>query len=166
MSGAETVVGLRPAGEADQEFFARVYASTRAEELAPVPWTDEQKSAFVAHQFAAQAHHYGIHYADAAYDVIVVDGAPAGRLIVDRSGDALLIVDITLLPEFRGRGVGTRLLMPLLEEASDAGVGVRIHVEQSNPALSLYQRLGFETVRSTGVYFEMWWQPPQAKTAS
>jgi ribosomal protein S18 acetylase RimI-like enzyme len=165
VTGGEPAVELRPADPADRDFFARVYASTRAEELAPVPWTDEQKSAFVAQQFAAQSHHYGLHYADAAYNVIVVDGAPAGRLIVDRTDEALLIVDITLLPQFRGRGVGTRLLEPLLEEASAAGRFVRIHVEQTNPAMSLYRRLGFEPVREVGIYLEMR-RSPQAKTAS
>jgi ribosomal protein S18 acetylase RimI-like enzyme len=158
-------VALRSATPADGDFFARVYASARADELAAVPWTDEQKSAFLAQQFAAQSSHYAIHYADASYDVIVVDSEPAGRLIVSRGDDELLIVDIALLPEFRGRGIGTRLLEPLMEEAASRGVPVLIHVEQNNPAMTLYRRLGFEPTGEVGIYFEMR-RFPQAKTAS
>jgi ribosomal protein S18 acetylase RimI-like enzyme len=165
VTDAGPVVELRAATPADQGFFARVYASTRTDELAPVPWTDEQKSAFLAQQFAAQSSHYAIHYADASYDVVLVDGEPAGRLIVDRGTVEMVIVDIALLPELRGRGIGTRLLRPLLEEAAAAAVPVLIHVERNNPAMTLYRRLGFEATGEVGIYFEMR-RMPQAKTAS
>jgi ribosomal protein S18 acetylase RimI-like enzyme len=168
VSGGAPAVELRPATDADLPFLARVYASTRAEELAPLPWTDEQRRAFLAHQFAAQSADYARNYPDASYDVVVVDGDPAGRLILDRGERELHIVDIALLPEHRGRGIGTRLLRPLLEEADREDLTVAIYVESSNRALSLYRRLGFAAVGDTGVYFRME-RPPgggQAKIAS
>jgi ribosomal protein S18 acetylase RimI-like enzyme len=157
-------ITLRPAGPDDAPFFAALYASTREEELAPTPFTREQKDAFLAQQFAAQSAHYARVNAGAAFDVVLVAGERAGRLIVDERPDEVAIVDISLLPAFRGRGIGTRLLTPILERAAAAGRAVAIHVERFNPALALYQRLGFRAVGDDGVYYKMVIDQP--KTAS
>jgi ribosomal protein S18 acetylase RimI-like enzyme len=148
-------VWLRPASAEDRGFFARVYAAGRAEELAPVPFSAAEKEAFLAQQFEAQSVHYSRHYGDASYDVILVEGNPAGRLIVHRTPEHILIVDIALLPEQRGRGVGTSLLLPILEEGNAAGVPVQIHVERNNRALRLYERLGFAPIGDDGIYLTM-----------
>jgi GNAT superfamily N-acetyltransferase len=168
LTGGDTAISLRPADGGDREFLERLYASTRAEELGPVPWSEDQKRAFLAQQFAAQSSHYAEHYADASFDVVLVGGEPAGRLIVARREDVLKVIDIALLPEHRSHGIGTRLLRPLLDEADQRGVKVEIYVERVNPALTLYDRLGFVPVEDTGVYLRME-RPPaagQAKTAS
>jgi ribosomal protein S18 acetylase RimI-like enzyme len=164
VSRAEPAVGLRPATESDRPFLARVFASTRVGELAPLPWTDDQKRGFLEQQFAAQSADYARNYPDASFDVVVVDGEPAGRLIVARWESELHIVDIALVPEHRGRGVGTRLLRPLLDEAERDRVPVTIYVEHANRALTLYRRLGFAPVDDTGVYFKME-RPPGARQA-
>jgi ribosomal protein S18 acetylase RimI-like enzyme len=150
-------VVLRPAGAADRAFLLQVYGSTRADELALLPWTDEQKAGFVVHQFEAQDSHYRKHYYDAAFDVIEVDGEPAGRLYVHRGPREIRIVDIALLPAFRGRGIGTRLLCGLIAEAEaeDGGRKLSIHVEMNNPARTLYERLGFRPAGEHGVYVLM-----------
>jgi ribosomal protein S18 acetylase RimI-like enzyme len=129
-----------------------VYASTRAEELAVVPWDDAQKDAFLRAQFDAQDAWWHENYAEASFDVIVVDGEPAGRLYVHRGPSEIRIVDIALLPEHRGDGVGTRLLEDLLAEGDASGKSVTIHVERMNPALRLYERLGFALAEDKGVY--------------
>jgi ribosomal protein S18 acetylase RimI-like enzyme len=143
---------LRPVEPGDEEFLYRVYASTRTEELAVVPWDDDAKEAFLRMQFAAQDTWYHEQMPDASYQVVLVDGEPAGRLYVDRREDEIRIVDIALLPEHRGRGLGTALLRELLEEADAAGKPVTIHLERFNPALRLYERLGFAQVEDQGVY--------------
>lgn len=161
-------VTLRPAREDDREFLARVYASTREEELERAPFAPDQKAAFLAQQFAAQTAHYARHYAGASFEVVVVDGRPAGRLIVADLEDEVLVVDIALLPAFRARGIGTRLLRPILDRATAAGKRTGIHVERFNPAQTLYRRLGFEVVADDGVYMKMERPPgaPQPKIAS
>ena len=120
-----------------------------------MPWDDATKQAFLTQQFEAQDAHYRANYTQTTYDVIVVDGRPAGRLYVARWEDEIRIVDIALLPEFRGRGLGTGLLNGLLEEADAAGKPLSIHVEVNNPARALYDRLGFEVADDRGVYVLM-----------
>ncbi len=150
----------------DHKFLYRVYASTRQEELAVVPWTAEQKEAFLRSQFSLQHQHYQKYYADAAFDVILCDGVPAGRLYVLRSPGEIRIVDIALLPEHRGAGIGSELLQDVLTEAAASGKCVSIHVERFNPAMRLYERLGFTKQEEVGVYFRMEWSPVQKNAAS
>ena len=144
---------LRPIRDDDLPFLARVYASTREEELATVvDWSEEQKQAFLRQQFEAQHAWYQENYANAAFDVVEVDGQPAGRFYVDRWEREVRIVDISLLPEHRGRGLGGALLAALFAEADAAGKPVSVHVERFNPALRLYERLGFRFREDKGVY--------------
>lgn len=160
-------VTFRPIAPDDMDFLLRVYRSTREEELAMVvDWTDEQKDAFVRHQFEAQSVWYRDHYGGAQFDVVLVDGVPAGRLYVHRREREIRLVDITLLPEFRQGGVGTSLLRDLLAEGEVAGKPVTIHVEVFNPAMRLYERLGFSPIEERGPYRLMEWKPPQLNTAS
>jgi ribosomal protein S18 acetylase RimI-like enzyme len=152
-------VTLRPIVAGDAAFLEAVYGSTRTQELELVPWTDEQKRAFVAQQFAAQSAHYAKHYPGMRADVIVLDGEDAGRLLVDRWVREIRIVDITLLDRFRGRGAGSRLLRGLIDEATETGRTLSVHVEKNNPALRLYERLGFAPVKDEGVYVRMAREP-------
>ncbi len=152
-------IAYRPVKAADQEFNRRVYASTRAEEMAMVPWSDAEKEAFLRFQFDAQKTYYDEHFPDATFDLILLDGEPAGRLCVDRRQDEIRLIDIALLPEHRGVGVGGRIMRSILVEGEEKGLLVRIHVEQNNPAMRLYQRLGFEKIEEQGVYHLMEWTP-------
>lgn len=149
-------ISLRPRTPGDEAFLLHLYASTRWEELAPVPWTEDQKLAFLSDQFRLQTHHYEHHYPGAQFLVIERDGQAIGRLYLHRGSEDLLLMDIALVPSCRGKGLGTALLERLLREA---GSPVTCHVEFNNPALRLYQRLGFRKVEERGVYFFMEWKP-------
>ena len=155
MSVSAPSLTLRPAVTSDADLLRRVYASVRTEELALVPWSDAEKDAFLRHQFDAQDAHYREHYVGATFDVIEVDGEPVGRLYVARWEDEIRIMDIALLPEHRGRGVGTQILRGLLEEGALTGKRVSIHVEMNNPAVRLYERLGFVQAAVHGVYLRL-----------
>lgn len=159
------MISLRPATDADLPFLRRLYGTTREPELAQVPWTDEQKAMFVDQQFAAQHEYWHAHYADTSWDVVEDDGKPVGRLYVARWPGEFRVVDIALLPETRGRGIGTRLLEDLFREADAAGLPVTIHVEIYNPAQRLYARLGFQPAgQATEIYLKME-RPPRAGVA-
>ncbi len=151
-----TNTSLRPVKPGDEDFLYRVYASTRQEELAQVGWDEAQKAAFLRMQFDAQARYYREHYAGAQFLVILAEDQPAGRLYVIRWPAEIRIMDIALLPEHRGAGIGTKLLGDLISEAEASGKPLSIHVERFNVrALRLYERLGFEEVADKGVYLLM-----------
>jgi ribosomal protein S18 acetylase RimI-like enzyme len=109
-------------------------------------WSAETISAFLEQQFQAQHIYYQQHYLNAEFLIIQVDGQAAGRLYLDRRPAEFRIVDISLLPEFRGRGLGEIILKSILAEAGKIKTPVRIHVERNNPALHLYERLGFRMI--------------------
>jgi ribosomal protein S18 acetylase RimI-like enzyme len=163
MGGA---VELRPVEPQHAEVLFRVYASTRAEELSVVPWDDAQKEAFLRAQFEAQDRWYREHYDRTSFDVVLMDGEPGGRLYVRRGESEIRIVDIALLPEHRCEGIGTALLRDLLDEADADGKRLTIHAERKNPALRLYERLGFTVAEDKGVYLLLERLPAYVNTAS
>jgi ribosomal protein S18 acetylase RimI-like enzyme len=103
-------IAFRRCTDADVPFLRHLYGTTRDEELRLVPWTDDEKRQFLDMQFAAQKAHYEGHYPECEFLVIEFDGVAIGRLYIDRGDDDIRIADIALLPEFRGRGIGRRLM--------------------------------------------------------
>jgi ribosomal protein S18 acetylase RimI-like enzyme len=155
----ERIATLRPITPEDEGLLYRVYASTRQDELAVADWDDGQKEAFLEMQFAAQHAFYMGQFPQAAFQIILLDGEPIGRLYVDRREDEIRIIDIALLAEHRNRGIGSTFLKDILAEGRQEGLPVRIHVEQYNPALRLYARLGFQKVAEHGIYTLLEWSP-------
>jgi ribosomal protein S18 acetylase RimI-like enzyme len=154
-------VTLRPATQADYFFMRQLYGSTREEELKQFPFDEFQKKAFLDQQFAAQYQHYQLHYPTCERNIIERDGKPVGRMWIDEWRDQIRLVDIALMPEARGSGIGSMLLHAVLERGRKAGKPVTIHVEGFNPALRLYERLGFVKVDTNGMYYLMKWTPPE-----
>jgi ribosomal protein S18 acetylase RimI-like enzyme len=158
--GGTPQVSLRPVAPEDDEFLFAVYASSRAEELAQTNWEEAQKLAFLRMQFDAQRGEYFQRFPDADYRVIIVACRPAGRLWVARTPQQIRLLDIALLPEFRNRGIGARLIRELAEEARRAGLPLRHMVFQLNEdALRFYERLGFTRLELHGAYWEMEMKP-------
>ena len=150
---------LRPASGGDRDLLLQIYASTRQDEMDLVDWSDEEKATFLFHQFEAQDSYYREQFPDAEYSVVVVDGADAGRLYLDRRPDEIRVIDIALLPPVRGKGVGSEIMQSILDEAAITSLAVRIHVEEYNPAQQLYRRLGFRDLEQLGTYILMEWTP-------
>lgn len=159
-------ITLRPASDTDIDFLHRLYASTREDELRQVPWSPEQKAAFVRQQFEAQHAFWRENYTDTSWDLIVRGGEPIGRLYVARWPDDIRIVDIALVPEHRGGGLGTRLIRALFAEGDATRRKVSIHVEIFNPARRLYERLGFAQAGDRGVYLLMERHPAAVAAAT
>jgi GNAT superfamily N-acetyltransferase len=152
-------VDLRPVSESDDEFLLSVYASTREDELAQVEWAEGQKEMFLRWQLDLQRREYSSRFPDAAYDVIVVDGRPAGRIWVGTDEEQIRLLDIALLPEFQNRGVGTALLRRLMDHAMQTGKALRHMVfVLNNNADRFYERLGFAVIDDLGAYRHMEWR--------
>jgi len=157
---AKAGLTFRPIADTDLAFLARLFASTRADELAATPMTDAQKAAFLDSQFRAQHVHFEKHYSHAQRSVVMGGGNDIGRLYIERGPTRHAIIDIALLPECRGQGAGEVLLRDVMDEAAAAGKGVSTYVEKHNPAMRLYQRLGFVSEEDNGVYDLMCWTSP------
>ena len=148
---------LRPETEDDIVFLMQLYATTRMDELAQTGWSADQKWGFIAQQFELQRVHYRTHYTGTAFDVIEHEGLPAGRLYLQEVSGQLRIIDIVLMPEWRGKGVGTAILEALKDTGRKLGKDIDIFVEKFNPALAWYRRLGFQEFSDAEVYLEMRW---------
>lgn len=161
MQEIASLLSSRPAVATDEPFLLELYASTRAEELSILNWSEPQKEAFIKMQFEAQRRCYP----PADHQIIFLQKRPVGRMLIKRSEDAFQIIDISLLPEARNTGIGAHLISKLLKEAAAVGKPVKLHVMAGNPARRLYERLGFirieeqSTNSGNQVYLEMIWTP-------
>jgi ribosomal protein S18 acetylase RimI-like enzyme len=156
--GDAVSVTLRAAAPEDEPFLFKVYQSTRVEELAALGWAAAQQEAFLRMQFTAQRLAYGAQFPDADQMIVLQDGLPIGRMLIDRSGEEVYLVDITLLAEYRGAGVGTSLMRALQREAAAAGKPLRLRVLKSNRAVRFYERLGFSKIDESSTHFKMEWR--------
>lgn len=154
----EETVSLRPVRADDAEFLLHVYAGTREAELAISGWDQAQQDAFVRMQFAAQQRYYGAAFPQGEHSIILVDGQPVGRIYTADCEDEIRILDITLVPERRGRGVGTPLIKEVLARGQRSGKPVQIYVENFNPALRLFERLGFAKIQDDGFNLLLEWR--------
>jgi GNAT superfamily N-acetyltransferase len=159
MTGDRSPLTFRRAVPDDESFLFELYGSTRKEEMAAWGWDPEQEQMFLTLQFTAQRRNYDIAFPNAEHQIIMLDGRPIGRVLVERSEFEHRGVDIALLREHRNAGIGGELVQELLDEAARAGKPFRISVVKTNPALHLYKRLGFKTTDDTGTQFLMEWAP-------
>ncbi len=148
-------LSLRPYRTDDQNFLFKLYAATLQQEISAWGWSSAQQEAFLRMQFNAQQQSYGMTYADADHQIVVFDDNPIGRILVLRKPEAALLVDIALLPEYRGRGIGGGLVRELIEQCNKSKVAVRLQVLRTNPAQRLYERLGFRKTGEDELYFQM-----------
>jgi ribosomal protein S18 acetylase RimI-like enzyme len=156
-------VHLRLESAQDEEFLLGLYASTRAAEMRLTGWTRDQQRQFMRWQFDLQRKHYGAHYSGAEFNVVMLGDVPVGRMYVLRQSDEFRLIEITIEPQFRGRGIGTSLIRNLQDDAERANVKVTLHAEPGNPAVRLYQRLGFTAVEQRGMNLFFEWRPLRSR---
>ena len=157
---AERGFSLRAVNDADLPWLRELYATTRAEEMAPVPWPEIAKRSFLDQQFGLQHQHYLAHFSDTDFLAIEdIERGPIGRYYLQRSAPEHLLVDISLFPTLRGQGIGRTLIEASQREAQALGCGMRLHVQQTNPAARrLYERLGFISESNLGTHRLMYWR--------
>ena len=160
-------LSFRPIHQSDMPFLSELYASTREAEMAMlVDWNDQQKNDFLNSQFQAQHKYYRETFDKAEFHIILKKNKKVGRIYIDRREDEIRLIDISIITELRGRGIGGSLLKDLLIESKTIGKPIRIHVEYYNPAMRLYTRLGFNKTGDTGVYHLMEWNAKSLETSN
>ncbi|WP_233836204.1 GNAT family N-acetyltransferase [Paraburkholderia sp. ZP32-5] len=152
-----SAVSLHAANDTDEAFLADVFISTRWDEFSRTGWEPQRIEAFLRQQFQFQHTYYHEHYPHACFDVVLAGAEPVGRLYhawrPPQIGDEVRIIDIALLPAWRGKGIGTQLLHALIADAVREQLPVSLNVETDNPAQALYRRLGFvKQSGGSGVY--------------
>ena len=151
---------LRPEREDDQAFRYELFRVSRPPEWDMVQLDPQLREQLDRHQFAAQTSSYRTQFAKARFDIIELDGERIGRIVVDRPGNELHIVDQAIVPAQRNRGIGTAIMRALLEEARVANIPVRLEVSSENdPSMRLYRRLGFAAIETFPFYIQMEWRP-------
>lgn len=148
---------LRPATPADEPFLFALYRGTREQEVAAWGLPPAQLELLLKMQFDAQRRHYAT-LPGLEHHLVLVQGEPAGRLMVSRTEAEHRLVDVALLPERRGGGVGAALVRALQQEAARAGRPLRLQVLAGNPARRLYERLGFRATGENGPHIAMEWR--------
>jgi ribosomal protein S18 acetylase RimI-like enzyme len=156
------VVSFRPVAAGDDPFLLSVYASTREEELALTSWNNEQRAAFISMQFDAQHLHYRGEYPSAEYLLILLNWLPVGRLYIADTQKEIKILDISVLPEHRGAGIGTAIINQLIQQAQARGKALAIYVESFNRSLGLFERLGFVRSGESGYSVLLQWRAESA----
>lgn len=164
--GLGSSITLRPVQPEDEAFLFDLYASTRRDEMAAWGLDEVMLAQMLRMQYAGQQGTYRAQFPAADHHLILRHERPIGRLLVDRTDAEVLLVDVTLVPEARGSGLGTRLLRALQAEAAEKGLPLRLKVVLTNPARRLYQRLGFVGLDDDGVYEQMEWRSDFGKSKS
>ena len=144
----------------DGPFLLRLFLSVRMAALEPTGWPDPMKRAFLTSQFTLQTRHYAAAYANPDFLILTCGEEPVGRLCLAHTDADLRIVDVSLLPEHRGGGLGAALLQAVQAQAADSGRTVSLSVDMMNPAQNLYRRLGFAEDGAEGPSWRMIWRPP------
>jgi Acetyltransferases len=151
-------ISLRPVTPEDESLLFTIYCSGRAEEMASVPWTDAQREAFLRLQFNAQTNYYRDYYAGSEHSIILFNGIEVGRIQVVQDETQIHILDITVLTQYRGQGIGTPIIKSIMDRAAASSLPVIIYVETFNPSASLFRRLGFIVKDDDNLNFLFEWK--------
>jgi GNAT superfamily N-acetyltransferase len=152
-------ISLRPVTATDAELLLQIYQSSRGDDLRGLGWSEDRIREFLGMQYEAQQRFYEGEYKRAADEIILWEGRPAGRLVVERREHEIRCIDVALLPEHQNRGLGTFLIQRLQDEARKSKKPLRLQVIRFNRAVSLLERLGFVRTSETGTHFQMEWMP-------
>src|SRR5947209_7474365 len=110
-------LSVRPAVPQDEQFLYSLVYQTMFEQLYAAAWDPAIRDHLLNLQIRAKHSSYAMQFPQADHAIIVLDGEAAGRMIIDRSGPFHHLVDISILPKYRGAGIGTRLILALCTEA-------------------------------------------------
>lgn len=141
----------------DDSFLYELYVSARIDEFRILELPTQQLDTLLRMQYEAQKQSYQQQFPQAAHTIIHYNEVPIGRIIIDIQNSNIRLVDITLLPNYRGKGIGTLLLQQLQQLAINHDRPILLHVLQGNPAHKLYKNCGFYEIGQQAPYIVMQW---------
>lgn len=166
ISCAHGVLRLRPERDDDHDFRYRLFCDSRLPEWYAAPLDPAVRARVMEHQFRAQTETYAARFPRARFDIIELGGERIGRIVVNRPGPHLHLVDHNIVPAQRNKGIGTAIMHALMDEARGAGIPFRLKVASSNdPSLRLYLRLGFKPIEEIPAYIELEWKAAETATS-
>lgn len=157
----KATISLRPETAGDLDFLRDLYLSVRDDDPGFRDLPPAERTQLLEHQFGIQHRQYREHFPGAWFTLVLVDEKPGGRLYVTRQADGFRVIDLSLLPEFRGHGIGTQLMKNIQAEATRTQLPIRLQVVVDNPARRFYARLGFRETGQTDVRCQLEWRPPR-----
>jgi ribosomal protein S18 acetylase RimI-like enzyme len=144
---------LRDASGHDEAWLKQLFALSQPAIDALLALPGDIGETLVAMQYAARQTHFQAHWPRAVQRVIewrggieagrAPGGQPVGALWADEGSQGIHVLDIAVLPAWRGQGIGTRCLQDLMAVAARRHLPVTLQVAHDNPARRLYERLGF-----------------------
>jgi ribosomal protein S18 acetylase RimI-like enzyme len=138
-------VKLRPTTAEDAEFLYQLLKTTMREYVDQTWSWDEDW----------QRSYFEMRFDPAKNKIIVLDNRDIGVIATEKSEDEIVLSSLYILPEYQGRGIGTRLIKELLARAFRDGLAVGLRVLKVNPARRLYERLGFVVVEEAETHYYM-----------
>ena len=139
------VFSLRAAASNDYDFLYDLKVATMKEYVAATwGWDDADQEESFRQRFKPDG-----------WNIIVVDNQDVGALRVRRKEMEIHLVNIAILPQYQGHGLGSRIINSVLEEARDTDLPVTLQVLKVNPARGLYERLGFTVIGETETHYLM-----------
>jgi len=162
VSDLDESISLRAATTEDDEFLLELYKSSRGDDLRELGWDEHRISEFLDMQYEAQQRLNETEFQQAVDQIILLEGKPVGRLLVERHDQQIRCVDLALLPAYRNRGLGAFLVRQLQDEARREDRPLRLQVIRFSRAVTLFERLGFARISETGTHFQMEWRPEES----
>jgi len=150
-------LSLRAVQTDDKSFLYQLFSQVKTTELGAEHWDETQLEPLLRMQFNAQQQHYRTWQGSSDDQIVVFNSQDVGRLIIQRTVIEIIIADLTLLSEFQNQGIGTSLIQALQKNSQQLGLPLRLHVFKMSPALTLYQRLGFEMISTDDTQDYMEW---------
>jgi ribosomal protein S18 acetylase RimI-like enzyme len=158
-------VHLRCAGREDDALLFALFAADKAAEFAAIGLPEEQYRPLLEMQYRGRAMTHSVRYPEAEdWIVCAPDGTAIGGYLLAKTSREARLMDLAVLPQWRGRGIGTRVLLELMRQSAMARVPLRLQVMKGNRAVRLYARLGFRVVDEDEITYEMIWrQTPELR---
>lgn len=150
-------VKLRVALPEEEDILYSLFVSTRKSEFAILEWDEQQIEGLLRMQYDAQKAFYQQQFPNAKYEIIMYEGLGIGRLITEIQQEAIRLIDIFIIPEYRGRGICTALLREFQHVAAELRLPIELNVLMGNPAQRLYERCGFVVTGEVVPHVMMAW---------